>query len=333
MPLRSSILKMLIFSAICVTSQILPSVAEEPFPSRLIRLIVPFPSGGLLDISARIVSAKAAEMLGQPIVVENKPGGYGQIAVSAVNSEPADGYTLMLVHGGYITDPIFIANDQVKIRYDYLNDFVPVASLVQVNSVLAVNKDIPARNLTELVALIKAHPGKYNFGSNGRGQIPHLVGLQLKYAADLNMLHVPYRGATSLYTDLASGVVQITVASRASLLPYIDSGMVRLIGVVSDHRDPSMPEVPTFAESGYPNIVGGVWLGIVAPKGVPSPILDKLNREFSAALQADDLKKKWASLGATVWATSREGFAIFQKSQHNFWRKFADDHHININGW
>jgi tripartite-type tricarboxylate transporter receptor subunit TctC len=324
---------MLATALVLVLAHVADGWAQDPFPSRPIRIVVPFPAGGVLDIAARLVATKVAETSHNPVVVENRAGGNGHLAAVTVATAPADGYTLLLATNSHITDPVFLKPGQAKLSYDYLGDLTAVASLVRVDNVLAVHKDVPAKTVRELVAAVEKQPGKYNFGSNGRGQPGHLIGLQLKYATKIDLLHVPYRSTPGLYTDLSSGIVQIAVGSRASLLPFLDSGSVRVIATSGDRRDPSMPDVPTFAEAGYPTIVGGVWMALVAPKGVPVSILEQLNKLFSTAAQAGDLSERWASLGAQVWPLSRADFASWQIAESAKWRKFVADNKINLDDW
>jgi tripartite-type tricarboxylate transporter receptor subunit TctC len=307
--------------------------AQDVFPSRPIRVVVPFPAGGVLDIAARLVANKLAEGSRYQVVVENRAGGSGHIAAASVKTAPADGYTLLLATNSHLTDSVFQNSGASKLPYDYLGDFTGVAPLVRVPNILVVHKDVPAKTLQELVAAIKKQPGKYNFGSNGRGQPGHLIGLQLKYATNIDLLHVPYRSTPGLYTDLSTGIVQVAVGSRASLLPFLDSGNIRVIATSGERRDPAMPDVPTFAEAGYPTIVGGVWMALVAPKGVPAPILEQLNTLFSTAVQASDLSERWAGLGAEVWPMSTTAFSSWQTAESAKWRTFVADNKINLDDW
>jgi len=319
--------------AALLLAQVADGWAQDTFPSRPIRVVVPFPAGGLLDIAARLVANKLAEGSRNQIIVENRGGGSGHIAAAAVATAPADGYTLLLATNSHLTDPVFQSPGASKLGYDYQNDFTGVAPLVYAPNVLAVHKDVPAKSMQELVAAVKKQPGKYNFGSNGRGQPGHLIGLQLKYASNIDLLHVPYKSTPGLYTDLSTGIIQIAVGSRASLQPFMDSGNVRVIAISGERRDPVMPDVQTFAEAGYPAIVGGVWMALVAPKGVPAPVVERLNILFSTAVQAPDLSERWATLGAQVWPMSTTAFSSWQTAETAKWRKFVAENKINLDDW
>jgi tripartite-type tricarboxylate transporter receptor subunit TctC len=314
-------------------AQVVHGFAEDAFPSRPIRIVVPFPAGGVLDIVARLVGNKVAEGSRSQVIVENRAGGSGHIAAASVKTAPADGYTLLLATNSHLTDAIFANPGASKLGYDYFGDFTGVAPLVYAPNVLAVHKDFPAKTVQELVAAVKKQPGKYNFGSNGRGQPGHLIGLQLKYASGIDLLHVPYKSTPGLYTDLSTGIVQIAVGSRASMQPFLDSANVRAIATSGERRDPAMPDVQTFAEAGFPAIVGGVWMALVAPKGTPAPIVERLNDLFSTAVQAPDLSKRWATLGAQVWPMSSTAFSSWQTAEAAKWRKFVADNKINLDDW
>jgi tripartite-type tricarboxylate transporter receptor subunit TctC len=271
---------------------------SQSYPNRPIRMVVPFPAGGPTDAMARIISDRLGEVLGQPIVVENRGGGAGgSIGAKAVATADPDGYTLLITPGGALTTGPAVHSN---IGYDVTKAFVPVAHLMESPLVISVHPDVPAKSLPELVAYAKANPGKISWGSQGFGTGPHLLAEMFKLEAGVNILHVPYRGTAPLLAAIVAGEVQMAADPMSTSLPHIQSGKLRPLAIAGAQRSPKLPDVPTTPEVGYPKLQAPFWLGVVAPAGTPPAIVDKLNAALRDSLAPPKTRALLDNLGAEI---------------------------------
>jgi tripartite-type tricarboxylate transporter receptor subunit TctC len=264
------------------------AVQAQPYPSKPIRLVVGFAPGGNTDTVARVVGQKLGERLGQQVVIDNRAGAGGTIATGEVARSAPDGYTLTM--GTTTTHAIAVAA-YPKLTYDPSGDFEPIALVAIAPYLLVVHSSIPARNLGEFVALVKSQPGKFNYGSAGQATTTHLVMATLATRAALDMVHVPFKGNAPATTALLSGDVPVLFGGLPPLLPHVSSGRVRALAISSAKRSPSVPDVPTVAESGYPGFDISLWLGFFAPKGTPGAIVKRLESELVQIAQSAEIKE------------------------------------------
>ncbi len=293
-----------------------PATAQDPYPSRPITIVVAYAAGGSLDALARILAKSMSPRLGQPVLVENRTGAGSNIAASYVAKSAPDGYTL------FLASPATAINVSLysKLTYDPLKDFAPVSLLTAVPSVLIVNPDSPFKSVGELVAYAKQNPGKLSYGSGGSGTSEHLGSEMFKMMANIDVLHVPYKGAVPAANDLMGGQVAFMFTSRLTALPWIKGGKVRPLGVADDRRSPQLPETPTFVESGYPDLKVLVWSGIMAPAGTPAAVLARLNGVILESLQAADVKATLINnLGANLVGGTPAEFAAFLENEITKW--------------
>jgi tripartite-type tricarboxylate transporter receptor subunit TctC len=269
-------------------------VAWAQYPNRSIRLIVPFPPAGATDIVGRIVAQKLSERLGQPVVVENRPGAGGTLGSDLVAKAAPDGYTILIA----TTSTHSIGPVLQKLPYDPIKDFAPITQVANIPNVLVVSPKLPVKTLQEFIALARSQPGKLNYSSSGIGTVIHLEGELFKLLAKVDLVHVPYKGTALATPDLANGSVAMMVDNLASALPNIHSGNVRPLAVEAPRRSPLLPEVPTFAEAGMPEFDLPVWFGMFAPAGTPREVVERLQREVVASLNSPDLRERFQTLGA-----------------------------------
>ncbi|HWI83814.1 tripartite tricarboxylate transporter substrate binding protein [Ramlibacter sp.] len=297
------------------------SALAQPFPNKPIKLIVGFPPGGGVDIIARTISQPLSERLGQPVIVENRPGAGGNIAAEQVARAPADGHTLLV---SAVSSLAISASLYRNPRYDVLKDFVPVAVVASVPNVLVVHPSVAARSVPELIALAKDNPGKVNFGSAGNGTTVHFAGELFKSMAHVDMVHVPYKGAAPAMSDLLGGQVQLMFDFLSAAAPHIKSGKLRALGVTSATRSPVLPDVPTIAEAGLPGyqVLGS--FGLVAPAGTPAEVVARINREVSEIVKLPEVKKRLLAYAATPEQQTPAEFAQTLKSEVAKWAKIVD---------
>jgi tripartite-type tricarboxylate transporter receptor subunit TctC len=261
----------------------------DDYPSRPITIVVPFPPGGSSDIVMRLVSHKVSESTGQTIIIENRPGAAGNVAAMAIKNAPPDGYLLMMGHTGTHAINATLYTD---LKFDPVKDFQPITALISFNNILVVPAASPAKSVADLVALAKARPEGLSYGSQGIGTGGHLLGVLLAKHAGVKLVHVPYRGIAPAVTDTVAGRMDMLFASYVSVRPHIEGGRLRMLAIASTERHPNIPDVPTMAEAGYPDVQMQQWFGLFAPAGTPEPIVKKLNTEFVKALQSDDVKNQ-----------------------------------------
>jgi tripartite-type tricarboxylate transporter receptor subunit TctC len=269
----------------------------QNYPAKPIRLILPFPPGAPSDMVGRAVGQKLSEQLGENVIPDNRAGAGGNLGTAAVAKAPPDGYTLLIATPSIALSPSLYAN----LTYDAVKDLAPVARLATIENVLLVHPSVPAKTLKQFVALARAHPGKLNYGSGGPGTTKHLANELLKNLEKINIVHVPYKGATVATVALIGGEVDEVIVSVASVLPMIKAGKVRALAVLSERRVPTLPDVPTSKEAGVDNFTMSIWYGMFAPAATPREIIARLNREVTKALAAPDMRERLAAAGIDPW--------------------------------
>lgn len=284
----------------------------QPWPSKPIRLIVPYPPGGGNDNLARIFAVKLAERLGQPVVVDNRPGAGTLIGTEAAAKSAGDGYTILL--SSIVTHALAPAL-YAKVPYDPVKDFVPITVLAVAPTVLVVNKDLPASSLSELTALAKAAPGKYTFASGGNGTTPHVAGEIYKAMSGTDLLHIPYKGGGPALTDLMGGQVNMMFDTAASAMPHVRSGKLRALAIATPKRHPDFPDLPTFAEQGMPDYSINSWYSLHAPAGTPREVVQRIHAEIVAILKMPDVAERLRVLNADPGGMPPAEFDAFVKAE------------------
>jgi tripartite-type tricarboxylate transporter receptor subunit TctC len=297
-----------------------PAVARaDNYPSRPVKFVVPFPAGGTTDLLARVLGPPLSEQLGQQVVIENKPGGGTNIAVASVVNAPPDGYTLLMTLATNTINPWLYKS----LPFDYARDIVPISGLAIQPLVLVINRDVPATNLAEFIAHCKANPGKVVFASFGARTVSHLTIELIKAASGIEVVHVPYTGGAPMLTDLIPGRIQAGMDALPNSLPHIRSGSVRALAVSSPQRNPAAPEVPTLSET-IPGLEIDAWVGIGVPHGTPAEIVSRLNRDINAALADDNLKKRYADVGAVPLIITPSEAQARVSADLQKWRKVVE---------
>ena len=292
------------------------AAAAQNYPTRPIHLIVPYPPGGPTDVVARILANGLGAKLGQTIVVDNRPGGAaGTVGAHVVVSADPDGYTLLLNQAGSLT----IAPSLYKLDYDPLKAFAPIGIVASSPEILVVHPSVPAKSLAEFITYAKSNPGKINFGTPGTGTLPHLLGAQLQLAANIKITDVPYRGAGPAVVDLLAGRMQMMIDSTSVLLAHIQAGKVRALAVTSEKRIPQLPNMPTFAESGYPQLTESLWTGLLAPAGTPAPIIQKISSALDEALKTPDVTKAYQRLDVETKIVAPAALGSFMATETHKW--------------
>jgi len=287
------------------------------YPNHQIKIISPFATGGIADGFSRIIAQGLSESFGQPVIVENKAGGGGNIGADFVAKSPADGYTLIMGSiGTHAVNPYLVKN----MPYDPLRDFVPVVFVLDAEGLLAVNPNLPVKNVPELIAYLKANPGKVSYGSGGIGTASHLAGELFVMTAKVDMTHIPYKGNALAITDLIGGQTQVMFATMPTILPYVKSDKLRGLAVTGVGRDPSMPDLPSISET-LPGFDVKNWIGLFAPAGTPPAIVKKLHDEVAKIMQQPAVQKKLEAEGAKYYAMTPEAFGAFQKKESVRWGK------------
>jgi tripartite-type tricarboxylate transporter receptor subunit TctC len=300
--------------------------AAEDFPTRSIRLIVPFPPGGPNDIIARVVGQRMSELARQPVVIDNRAGQAGVLGTDAVAKANPDGYTI-----GIVSASSLVINPTLeKVAYDVAKDLAPVTLVVTVPEMLVVADNVPARNMAELVALAKAQPGKLNFASAGVGGLPHLAGELFKQTAKIDIVHVPYRGAAPAINDLLGRQVQMTFLDLPVILPHIKAGTLHGIALGARARAPTAPDIPTTAEVGMPDLLIENWYGMIAPSKTPPAIVATLNRITNEAMNDPGVKQKLADQGLTVAGNTPEQFRGFIEAETTKWAKVIKNAGVSL---
>jgi len=298
-------------------------VAAQSFPTKPLKLIVPFPPGGAVDVYARIVQPALAENLGQTIVIENKTGASGMIGAESVTKAPADGYTVLV---GNVATLAMNVGIYKKMPYDPVKDLAPVIQTVMVNYALVVNPAVPAKDVKELVAYAKANPGKLSYGSSGSGSAQHMAAELFKAATGTDITHVPYKGTGALVGDLIAGHVSMAIADQASMMPQVKAGKLRALGVGGLKRSPEYPDIPTVAESGnLPGFEAVAWQGIAVPVATPPEIVKRLHDAFAKAQDNPAIREKLIAAGLTPVGGTPDEFGRYIRSEIAKWSKVAKD--------
>jgi tripartite-type tricarboxylate transporter receptor subunit TctC len=290
-----------------------PAFAQD-YPARPVRLIVPFGAAGGTDNLARIIEPFVSKGLGQPLVIENRPGGGSVIGMDAVAKAAPDGYTLVM------TDTSIAVNPSLKpLPYDTIRDFEPVSLLATAPVILVAHPSVPAKTLAEFIALAKQGPGKFNYASGGIGSSTHLGGELLKFVAGIDVAHVPYKGTGPAMNDLLGGHVHVMFSGISSARPHMDSGALRALAVTGDTRNAATPDVPTFAEAGLPGVTASTYWGVLAPKGTPKEIVERVSGEFAKAVREPNVVKRIGELGYLPIAGGPSDYAANIKSEIGKW--------------
>jgi len=300
--------------------------SAQAYPTKPITLVVPFPPGGSSDALARPLATSLSQSLGQPVIVESKPGAGATLGADYVAKAKPDGYTLLMgaVHHTIATSVY------KKLPYDFEKSFTPVTTVALVPNVLVVNAKSPATDVRSLIAQAKATPGKLTYGSNGNGTLQHLIGTQFSGQAGVDLLHVPYKGSGQLTTDLLGGQVDMSFDTLTPLVQHIKAGKLRALAVTTSKRSPTLPEVPTLAETGMKDFNQGTWFGILAPAGTPKDIVTKLNAEMVKIIQSPDFKKRMDEIGAETLGDTPAQMATQIKDDTARYAKLVKDAKVSI---
>jgi tripartite-type tricarboxylate transporter receptor subunit TctC len=294
----------------------------QAYPTKTVRMIVPFPAGGATDIVGRLVAQKLSESWAQQVIVDNRGGAGGTIGSELAAKSPPDGYTILV---GTSSTHAIAPSLYSRLGYDPVRDFAPVTLIANATVLLAVHPSVPARNVRELIALAKRQPNALSFASSGNGGISHLIGEHFKSLASIQMLHVPYKGDTPALVDLASGQVHLMFGTAVSFLPYVQSRRLNALAVTNPKRSPIVPDIPTVAESGLPGFEALQWFGVLARAGTPRELVSRLNGDIVKTLRLPDVGERMAALGAEVVGSSPEQFASFQKADAAKWAKVVKE--------
>jgi len=294
------------------------AAAAQDFPTRVIRLVVPYPPGGPTDVAARIIANAMSAKLGQPIVIENKPeGAAGTVGGRYVASADPDGYTLVMSQVGSLTVAPFL----YKLDYDPIKDFAPIGIVAETPEILTINPSLPANTVAEFVAYAKSNPGKLDFASPGVGTLPHLLGEQLQLAAGIKLTHVPYRGAGPAVSDLLGGQVQVMFDSTSVMLPHIQADRLRALAISSAKRISQIPNVPTVAEAGYPQLTESLWTALLVPAATPAPIIQKLNTALNESVKTAEVQKAYANLDVVTRIVTPQELKTFMGEEVRKWQQ------------
>jgi len=298
----------------------------QPYPARVVRIVVPLPPGGSNDLLARIVAEKLAPALGQPVVVDNRPGASGNIGTEIVARSAPDGHVLLMANTAHVINPSLFA----KLPYDTIRDFAAVALMSSAHFALVVHPSVPARSVKEFFAVAKARPGALTFASAGNGAPHHLAMELLKSMARVDLTHVPYKGAGQFVPALATGEVSSVIGAINSLLPHVNSGRLRILGMAGNRRTQLLPEVPAIAEAGLPGFALDNWGGMLAPAGTPRGIIDRLHGEITRALREPQVAERLASQGIEVTLAAPDEFQALMKTHMAKWASLIREARIKL---
>ena len=314
--------------ALSLLALALPAAAQERYPSRPLRIVVPFAPGGSTDIFARLVGDRLATALGQPVVIENRAGASGNIGADAVAKSAPDGYTILMATTGVMA----INNALFKsMTFDAAKDFEPAVYIASISNVVIVPVDLPAKSIAELVALARREPGKLSFASSGAGSSTHMSAELFKSMAGLDIVHVPYKGSGQALPDLIAGRVSMMFENAPGAVSYIKGGKVRALAVTGLKRAAALPELPTVAESGVPGYESLSWSGLAVPANTSKEIIQRLNRETAAILASDDMRARLADQGAEAVGGSPEQFAAHIRAERDKWSRLIRERQIVVN--
>jgi tripartite-type tricarboxylate transporter receptor subunit TctC len=302
------------------------AATAQAWPSKPISLIVPFPAGGTTDVLARALADKLTQSLGQTVIVESKPGAGATLGADYVAKAKPDGYTLLM---GAVHHTI-ASSVYKKLPYDFQKDFAPITTVALVPNVLVVNAGTPVKNVAELVAMVKAQPGKFNYGSNGNGTAQHLIGTQFENITGTDLVHIPYKGSGPLATDLLGGQITMSFDTVTPVLQHIRSGKLRALAVTTGKRSSALPDVPTLEEAGLKGFDIGTWFGVLAPAATPKDIVARLNAEMVNAIRSPDFRKRMEEIGAEPIGSSSEQMARQIKGETEKFARLVKDAKVTI---
>jgi tripartite-type tricarboxylate transporter receptor subunit TctC len=313
--------------AVCLAALALsrPASAED-WPTRSVTLIVPFAPGGTTDIVARIIGQALSARLGQSVVVENVGGAGGTLGANQAAKAAPDGYTIFMATIAHTMAPGIYKS----LPYDFEKDFDPITVIAYVPNIVIVHPAVPAKTIGELLAYIRANPGKVNYGSAGIGSTEHMSGELMAAMANLKMVHVPYKGGAPMMADLIAGHIEMSIETSGSATPHIKAGSVRALAVSTAKRSPAFPDLPTVAEAGLTGYDVKTWYGLLAPHGTPAAVRDRLYQELAEILKSPDIKARLADIGAEPGGETPDAFTGFIKSETDKWIKLAKDAHISV---
>ncbi|HVL55190.1 MAG TPA: tripartite tricarboxylate transporter substrate binding protein [Burkholderiaceae bacterium] len=308
------------FAAGAAVSFAAPGFAQGSWPTRPVRIVVPFSAGGTTDVVARALAKELGDLWGQSVIVENRAGAGGNIGADAVAKSAPDGYTLLMTSGS-----IFTVNPHMyeKLPFDPVKDFVAITNVASGPQLVVVNPSVPGKNLKEFIAYAKANPGKVNMGSAGIGSQVHMAGESFADAAGISVTHVPYKGEGPAYTDLVAGQIQLMVGNIAAAAPFVQNGRIRALAVTSKTRSQLLPDVPTVAEAGIPGFENTGWFGFMAPAGTPQDVVDKIHRDTAKVLGQTQMKARLFVQGMVPVANTPEQFAKAIREESQRWQKIV----------
>jgi tripartite-type tricarboxylate transporter receptor subunit TctC len=292
-------------------------VAAQDYPAKPVRIIVPFAAGGPADVYARFIGQKLSESTGQQFVIDNRPGAGSVIGTDAVAKSPADGYTLLMMSNTHTTNESLIQNKP----YQLMRDFVPIAPVNYSDLVMVIHPSVPANNLKEFIALAKAKPKGLNYASSGPGTPYHMAGELFKAMAEVDIVHVPYKGSSGARTDILGGQVEMMFDAIPTMAQNVRTGKVKALGTTGEKRSAVLPEVPTVAEAGVPGYEATIWLGLMAPAGTPKPIIDKLNADINKIISSAEVREQWAKQGAEPMVMTPAQFDAYLRKDIEKWAK------------
>ena len=295
-------------------------VAAQDYPTKPIRLIIPFPPGGSNDVVGRMIALQLGDRLGRQVIVDNRGGAGGIIGTEAASKAAPDGYTLLIISIAHAVSPWLY-----KLQYDPIKSFVPVSILASGPNVLVVHPSLGVHSVTDLIALAKEKPGQLNYASAGIGSFQHLGGELFKLTAGINMVHVPYKGGGPAMTDVLGGYTKIMFSSMVQTTPFVLNGQLRALGTSGARRNPALPDVPTIAEAGLPGYEATNWWGVVAPAGTPPEIVEKLHTEIAAVQESPKTKEQFAAQGADIVQMTSAEFGIFIEKEINKWERVVKE--------
>jgi len=301
--------------ALVLCSMVMAAGAQESYPSRPVRFILPFPPGGGTDILGRVIAERLSANLGQPVVAENRGGAGGNVGAEAAAHSVPDGYTIVLVAPSLAISPSLYS----KLNYDPVKDFAPISLVATVPNVMVTNPSVEAKTLQEFIALARSRPGQMNFGSGGAGTSNHLAGELFNIVTGAKLVHVPYKGVNLAMQDVLSGRVQLVFIGIPAALPHIKSGRLRALALVAPERSSALPDVPTVAEAGLKNFEVTTWYGVLAPAGTPRPIVTRLNAELVKIMHLPEVKERLAGMATDPHTSTPEEFAAYLKQEIVKW--------------
>ncbi|HEY3179293.1 MAG TPA: tripartite tricarboxylate transporter substrate binding protein [Casimicrobiaceae bacterium] len=318
------IINAVLIAAVCAVSA--PTFGQS-YPSKPIRIIVPYPAGGTSDILARTIGQRLSETLGQPVLVENKPGANGNVGADLVAKAPPDGHTLLLADIGAL---VISPSVYPTLPFDPVKDFAPVTMVAYSPHILVVHPSVPVASVKELVELAKSKPGKLNFAISGVGGAPHLAGVDFAMRTGVDWTYIPYKGGAQAIADVAGGQADVTLNGMLATYPLVQGGKLKLLAVSSAKRMSAIPDVPTIAESGVSGFESGSWQGVVAPAGTPREIVTRLNSEILRIVNAPDMRDRLGKQGADVRTNTPEEFGTFIRTETAKWAKVVKDANIKV---